>query len=67
MNVVLPELLGYEATNVGKISLDWVRNEWLWVLSLLYRHPDVFHRAVSADAPIWGGANEGREVVRKSI
>ena len=30
------------------------------VLSLLYRHPDVFHRAVSADAPIWGGANEGR-------
>ena len=65
MNVVLPELLGYEATNVGKISLIGYGTSGYGVLSLLYRHPDVFHRAVSADAPIWGGANEGREVVRK--
>ena len=59
-------MLGYEATNVGKISLIGYGTSGYGVLSLLYRHPDVFHRAVSADAPIWGAsANEGREVVRK--
>ena len=65
INKLLPELLGEEAINVGRISLIGYGTSGYGVLSLLYRHPDVFHRAVSADAPIWGGSNEGRDIVRE--